>query len=212
MPFQTDLVVLTADKNGEMAMRGILERAASLGMRPVTADYYVHPKHDPGCLGTAAQLVRPFLATHARALVLFDREGCGREMRDRSDLERQVEGALAQNGWRDRCAAIVVDPELDAWMWSDSPHVDGVLGWSCQTPRLHAWLAQQGFLKEGQVKPPRPKEALQEALRHVYLPRSSSLYREMAQKVSLRRCIDPAFQKLRETLAAWFPAQDDSAG
>jgi hypothetical protein len=207
MPFERDLVVLTADKNGEMAMRGVLSRPSRLSIRPLTADYYVHPERDPGCLRTAAELLRFATRTHAYAVVLFDREGCGREMHDRSELERQVEEQLARTGWQERCAAVVVDPELDAWVWSDSPHVDEVLGWASRTPSLRAWLRQRGFLAEPEAKPSRPKEALELALRTVSKPRSSALYQMLAQRVSLQRCTDPAFEKLRRVVTSWFPAE-----
>jgi hypothetical protein len=42
-------------------------------------------------------------------------------------------------------------------------------------------------------------------LRTVRQPRSSGLYRKLAEKVSLERCTDPAFDKLRIVLRRWFP-------
>jgi len=206
MSFQRDLVVLTADKNGEMAMRGLLSRPSRLSIRSVNAEHYVHPDRDPGCLRTAAELLRVAVRTHAYAVVLFDREGCGREDSGRVELEQQVEERLARSGWQERCAAIVVDPELDAWVWSDSPHVDEILGWSSRTPALRPWLRERGLLGQHQVKPSRPKEALERALHIVSRPRSSALYQALAQSVSLQRCTDPAFQKLRSVLTRWFPA------
>jgi len=210
MPFDRDLVVLTADKNGEMAMRGILSRPPRVSIRPVSADYYVHPERDPGCLRSAADLLRGATRTHAYALVLFDREGGGRDARDRGALEREVEERLVRNGWSERCAVVVVDPELDAWVWSDSPLVDEVLGWAARTPALRLWLREKGFLGEHEFKPFRPKEALEQALRCVSKPRSSALYEMLAQRVSLQRCTDPAFQKLRNVLTAWFPEDHDT--
>ncbi|MFB3133348.1 MAG: hypothetical protein ACE10K_12585, partial [Rhodothermales bacterium] len=53
-------------------------------------------------------------------------------------------------------------------------------------------------------KPQRPKEAVEAVLRATDTPRSSSLYRQLAQKVSLNRCDDPAFLKLKSTLQEWF--------
>ncbi|HEX6900052.1 MAG TPA: hypothetical protein VF789_10080 [Thermoanaerobaculia bacterium] len=35
-------------------------------------------------------------------------------------------------------------------------------------------------------------------------PRSSSLYNQLARSVSLDRCVDDSFVKLRRTLQAWF--------
>lgn len=52
---------------------------------------------------------------------------------------------------------------------------------------------------------PHPKEVVEAALRIKGIPRSSSIYYEIATKVNFDGCSDPAFVKLRATLAAWFP-------
>jgi hypothetical protein len=36
--------------------------------------------------------------------------------------------------------------------------------------------------------------------------RSSAIFFELAQRVSVNRCIDPAFLKFKNTLRQWFPA------
>ncbi|NJL28558.1 MAG: hypothetical protein HC897_12045 [Thermoanaerobaculia bacterium] len=98
----------------------------------------------------------------------------------------------------------MLDPELEAWLWSDSPHVDSVLGWKDRNPTLRAWLAEQGFLVEGAAKPSQPKEAVEKALRVVRKPRSSALYRQLAERVSFERCTDPAFARFKDVLRGWF--------
>ena len=55
-------------------------------------------------------------------------------------------------------------------------------------------------------KPVRPKEAAEAALRKVRRPRSSNIYRKLAEVVSLQLCTDPAFLKLKSILQNWFPA------
>jgi hypothetical protein len=68
-------------------------------------------------------------------------------------------------------------------------------------------LVEAEFLAEAkQVKPARPKEAMEAILRHVRKARSSAIYREIAGKVALAGCTDPSFGKFRETLGRWFPA------
>lgn len=44
------------------------------------------------------------------------------------------------------------------------------------------------------------RELMESLLREKHIPRSSSLYRQLAEKVSLKHCHDRAFNKLRETL------------
>lgn len=206
-----DLVVLVADKDMELTLRGILARGKSLGIRDVSFDLYVHPERDPGCLNRGHDFLRPFSRSHGRALLLHDHEGCGRERSDSpEDLEGAIEKRLAQSGWAE-AAAIVIGPELENWVWSDSPQVDVVLGWENRTPSLKRWLADRGDWKSGQPKPMAPKEAMEAAIRVVRKQRSSSLYADLAAKVSFERCSDRAFLKLKSVLQGWFgPSQQTS--
>jgi len=203
---ESDLVVLTADKNMKFAIQGLLNRPESLGIRPVSSVFYIHPESDPGCLLRADVFLRPFINRFARTIVMFDREGCGREKHTRENLEEEVASSLSRSGWGDRASVIVIDPELENWVFSDSPEVDIAIGWAGRNPSLRSWLEVQGFLMAGQVKPPRPKEAMEAALRHVRRPRSSSIYAQLADRVGLGRCTDRAFLKLKKRLRSWFPA------
>jgi hypothetical protein len=199
-----DLVILVADKNMEFALRGILSRHRSLRIRPVSADIYKYPEWDPGCYHRGPDFLQPFVNQYGHALLILDREGSGQEHRGRLEIEEILEKRLAESGWADRAAAIVIDPELEVWVWSDSPHVDIALGWQNKTPSLRDWLVHAGYLAEGQMKPARPKKAMEEALRAVREPRSSAVYRDIAEKVSLDRCMDESFRKLKSVLRKWF--------
>jgi hypothetical protein len=141
------------------------------------------------------------------ALVVFDREGCGRD-KSREALEEEVEARLAANGWANRCAAVVIDPVLEAWVWSDSPHVLTALGWTRGRAELEEWLTQEGFLHAGLQKPQQPKKAVEKLLRLSKTPYSSSIFRGLAEQVSFQRCNDPAFLKLKQVLRRWFPLEN----
>lgn len=204
------MVVLVADQDIEFSVRGLLSRHKALGFQKLSNedyDIYRHLGKDPGCLLGCHDFLRPFLNRYTHALVMFDREGCGKDNLTRDDLENMAEKQLAVNGWEDRAAAIVFDPELEVWVWSESPHVDAVLGWQGKHPDLIAWLVKQGFKEENEAKPSRPKEAVDEALRISRKARSSALYRQLGEKVSLRGCADPAFDKFKTTLQTWFPEE-----
>lgn len=200
-----DLVILVADKDMEFTVRGLLIRHRSLAIRGIDTDILRHPDHDPGCFAHCHNLLRPQIKRYRHALVMFDRHGSGREGMLREDIENSVEDRLRSNGWQNRAAAIVLDPELEAWIWSDSPHVDRIIGWRSGSPDLRSWLVNQGFVANRAAKPAHPKEAMYEALRVCRKPKSSSLYLMLAGKVGLTRCTDPAFAKLRRTLRGWFP-------
>jgi hypothetical protein len=200
-----DLILLAADKNIEASLKGLLSRFQALGLRRITFDPYVHPERDPGCLLRSHDFLRPFVGLYEHALVLLDRAGCGRDAAERSILESQIEERLGQVGWKDRAAAVVISPELESWVWSDSPHVERALGWDRGPAPLRSWLQEKGLLEAGAAKPAQPKEAVELALKTVRTPRSSSIYLELARSVSTDRCTDPAFLKLKRCLREWFP-------
>ena len=118
-----DLVVLVADKNIEAVMVGLLGRPQSLGIRAISFDVFVHPRRDPGCLTGADDFLRPFSSAYHYALVLFDHEGCGRELISPEALAGEVKARVEGVGWADRAEAVVLAPELEIWAWTESPHV-----------------------------------------------------------------------------------------
>ena len=201
-----DLVVLLPDKNFEYGIRGLLSRPNALGIREIQFSIHVHPKRDPGCVNTAQDILRLFCRDHQYALLMFDKEGCGRESTPTDGLVADLRGRLAANGWGPRAEVIVLEPELEIWVFASSPHVQRCLGWSRQIA-LRTWLEQQGLWAPQHPKPARPKEALEQALLAERRPRSSSLYECLGRSVGTRDCKHPAFHKLLETLGAWFPAE-----
>jgi hypothetical protein len=201
-----DLITLVADRNTLFAVKGILASPQKLGTRAFDApEPVVHPKRDPGVFGTCHSFLREFRGYARFAVVICDREGCGREGQTRETPEADIEARLASNGWAGRSAAVVIDPELEAWVWSDSPHVLTALGWKRDRPALLGWLEASGFSESGSAKPAKPKEAVEGLLRLAGKPRSSAFYFDLAQKVSFQRCSDAAFSKLTNVLRGWFP-------
>lgn len=207
-PAPRDLVVLVADKNMEEAIRGLLSRAIAFGIRQPDFEILRHPATDSGCLGDAHSFLRASSCRYEHALVMLDRDGCGKETLPRTELELEIEQRLACNGWNDRAAAIVIEPELEIWIWSNSPVVDTAVGWPIGDVRLRDALVDAGFLLDGATKPADPKGAMEYALGKSKIPRSSAIYGRIAQKTSFRRCEDPSFLKFKEKLQSWFPVRD----
>lgn len=209
LPPKGDLLALVADLDMEAALRGIISRHKSLGIRRVRLEedgVRRHPQRDNGCCTDGVDYLRPFAEQYQRVLLMFDHDGSGRTRTPAVELEREIENDLNAAGWRDRAAVIVLEPELEAWVWSDSPHVEREMGWMGREPLLRVWLTQKGFLRQGDVKPMQPKQALEETLRAAHKPRSPALYQALAEKVSLARCSDRSFVKFRNTLRKWFAA------
>lgn len=197
-----DLVVLVADLDIEMTVKALFGRPQALGIHPVTHSVIRHPGRDPGCRKDGPAFLRRWVQKYQHALLVFDYEGSGAS-EPPGKLQERLSEELAKS-WSNRAAALVLQPELEVWLWSDSPHVDDVLGWKGRSPALRDWLVDRKFLEEGRPKPERPKEAVEAALREVRKPRSSSLYKQIAEQVSFTRCTDPSFLHFRKILADWF--------
>ncbi|MCE2453042.1 MAG: hypothetical protein J4F48_09455 [Nitrospinae bacterium] len=200
-----DLVIIVADKNLEHALEGLLSRPEALGIREIEHDIYRHPQHDPGCAVHGVEFISKFSRQYHHGLLMFDHEGSGKETTTTPEaLQESLNESLAISAWGEQARAIVLAPELEVWIWSDSPHVDRVAGWQGRDPGLRRWLVEQGYLQEDEVKPMRPKEAFEAALREARKPRSASLYLQIAEKVSLSRCTDSAFLEFKDILGNWF--------
>ena len=201
-----DLIVLVPDADMEFAIRSVLRRADALKTRPIKFDVHRHLQRDAGCRSDCHNYLRLYLDDYQHAVVLFDHEGSGEETLARGRLERKVEDILGRNGWNDRAAVVVIDPELEAWVWSDSPVVDEVLGWRGRTPPLRKWIRSQAEFSWSKTagKPGRPKEALDAALRLAGKQHSPSVFEDLGARVSVDRCVDRAFGKPKKVLTRWF--------
>ena len=203
-PGRKDLVVLVADAQQEATLRTLLtQRTPSLRIRPVTFDVYRHPRQDPGVYHQAADFLATYVPpAYAHALVLLDAawEGApGDADMLRTDLLRR----LHLKGWSaDRCQVVVISPELEAWAWADSPAVPEVLRTSWTD--IRALADRHGGWPEGHAKPNDPKALLEAVLRQQGRPRSAAIFQELAGRVGLAACTDPAFVLLHETLVGWF--------
>ena len=201
-----DLIILVADKNMEYALKGLLSRSDSLGIcTPLEFKVYPHPQRDPGCFLRCQDFLRPFFNQYAHALVMFDHMGCGRESKSREVLEDDVEKRLSANGWENRATAIVIEPELESWIWVDLPQLEVIVGWEKQTEDLQSWLLSEELAEGRLSKPIDPKRALEKILQKTRKRRSSSIYLQLAQTVNFEECPDPSFRKLRLALSKWFP-------
>ncbi len=206
---EKDLVVLVADGDIQETVIGLLSRPQALHIRELSFDLFRHRRHDNGCFRESPDFLRPMIPVYRHCLVIFDHHGCGREPKlNATEVEEDVRCRLADSGWGDRAGVVVINPELESWVWSDSPHVDRCLGWQGRDPSLRTWLRDNDYWTEDTLKPTDPKAAVEAVLRTTRKPRSSSIYLQLAQNVSLDRCTDPAFRRLKCLLQHWFPLQE----
>jgi len=198
-----DLFILVADKNAEYALKGALARPEALGIRPIEFEIRTHPGRDGGTRKTGPELLALQRRQYCHGLLMLDFEGSGTFLANAIALENQLDGRL-DNQWENAAKAIVIEPELDIWIWGSDNAVEMSIEWPAGKS-VREWLREQGFEFDANEKPTRPKEALEAALRVPALPRSSALYQHIASRISLPRCKDAAFIRLRNQLLAWFP-------
>lgn len=208
------LVILVPDGAYPEVLRALLEqRRESLGIRPVPFDVVKDAFRDSS--PDSAPLLRPFLGQCSHALVLRDLHGSGAEERGTEALEHEIEDELISNGWpRDTVSAIVVAPEIEAWLRFGSSHMADLVRTRARRSKDRADLffpetldqAIAGTGGKSEIgKPINPKEAFEAVLREFGIRRSNALYGVLAAKESLANCLVPSFQKLASRLQTWFP-------
>lgn len=211
------LLFFTADQNMAFALQGFFGRDHwhlaipcaffEFDPRPNDGDIKVAMgQNDSGLYTRAGELLRPFRPMFERVVILVDEEWSGSPgasmIQDRLKEHIELAGWSEENG-----LGLVLQPELDVWLWSGSPGTARAMRWD-SVDELYAALRKVGYMQEDQTKPTRPKEAAEWALRQKRRPRSSIVYREVASAVSIGRCQDPALKQLRQKLCDWFPSNE----
>lgn len=200
-----DIVFLVADSAMEQLLLGFFGRDQfhrRLDCQPIdfdpSQDCVVSPNRDPGVYNSTRGLLGPYEKLYQRAVVMLDAEWAGSPgaNRIRADITESLRHAWEQ------FVVIVIEPELEAWIWQDSPNVARAL--KCRTD-FRKVLHYSGHWPEGQAKPKDPKAALEYLRREQRADRSNALFRRLADTVSAKGCQDEAHQLLRDTLRAWFP-------
>lgn len=210
-----ELFVVLPDLDAENVVKTLLtERQEALGIAlefcPANCpggDLLRYNRRDAGCARDAVNILRPVQQSHRHALLLFDHHGSGKEDRAAELLEEKIEEDLFRSGWDEGTVAVVImEPELEAWVWSGSVHVPKILGWESDGEGLRSFLRQKNFWRSDREKPDQPKEAMETALRHKRQPGGRApLFLELAEKVSVKHCSDRSFNKFARVLQKWFP-------
>lgn len=194
-----DLIILVADSQMRAATEKLLMREPALGIVTPSFEIFVHPERDAGVFGKCHDFLRPFQQLYRFALVMFDREGCGSKESARQ-IQQIIKERLDQAGWNERNQVVVLDPELEIWVWADSPNVSRSLGLSER--QLREVLSK--YERDLNLKPKDPKAAMEDALRKSRLPRSSAIYANLASTVTLKNCRDRSFSDFKSALVKWF--------
>lgn len=203
-PAKRALFVLCPDISWRSVLEAILARYQSLGL-PHALDVevtHIPGKTDGGVRKSGPSILRSQTETFERALLVIDHEGCG-DARDPAFIERDLDEELSKE-WGDRAKAIVVAPELEAWIVGAHRHFNKIRGLEGVEP-LHFWRSR-GLWPEHEVKPKNPKEAIECLFDAHDAKRSSASYRKIAEHGSLdrERCRSASYHTFFDTMRRWF--------
>lgn len=207
-----DCLFLVADKNMEGMLKGFFSRDAfhhAVGCGHFDFDIrqdllVAHGQNDPGLYTRANEFLQPYANSHRHAVVIVDAEWEGSPGADA--IAKRLSEHLVSAGWSgDSGCSVVIAPELENWVWQDSPHVCLALGFDGAFAALRSELEAKGFWQKNEGKPEHPKEAVEWVLRQARKGRSSAIYQQLATRVTAQGCADPAFHSLRNALFRWFP-------
>ncbi|HDH96343.1 MAG TPA: hypothetical protein ENF73_01285, partial [Proteobacteria bacterium] len=130
-----DLVVLCADLCQQKVIEVLLgKRAKSLGIRKIKFDIIKAPLGDSDVRAHWETYLQPYYRVARHCLVIFDWEGCGVEQqaaepaRLEEELEECINAKAARAGRTNWASVIAIQPELEIWAWTNSPHVPRALG------------------------------------------------------------------------------------
>lgn len=199
-----DLTLVVADKNMQFALKGALGRPEALGIRPIQCQF-LSAGNDGVARTQGPDLLRTQQGISTKGLLILDYEGSGTNKPDARSLEEELNSSL-QQCWPDGAKAIVIEPELEMWLWGSDNALQNALEWPLSFG-IRNWLEHRipPYTFRNNGKPDRPKEAWEALIPVHRKPRSSSLYEEVASQISLKNCIDPSFVRLRQHLQMWFP-------
>ncbi|GHF55802.1 hypothetical protein HNQ07_003306 [Deinococcus metalli] len=199
-----DLLVLVADGDQKAVFDGLLEnRTKSIGIRLINFRVDKHPNRDPGVYATGAAFCRELEANYrfSKCLIVLDEEWEGSPGIDA--IKEKIVEDCRRIGIAAQVEVLVISPEIEQWVWQPSLHVLNAIGREESYEEIRSELKQ--FWPDGSSKPLRPKEAF-DAARSI--PRSSSIFYELANIVSLKNCQDAEFNKFLKIIRAWFPVSD----
>jgi len=205
------LLFMVADKNMENALRGFFERnhwykaieCAPIDFNPSRDILVAAGQNDPGIYVRANELLGNYSRKYDHVVVMVDAAWEGSPGAEA--IRSKVRGHILNAGWQPGAGLeLVLQPEVDVWLWSPSPHAAAAMGWPSWSELKEA-LEQEKFPMDALGKPVNPKAAAEWALRKRKKPRSSTIYKQVTSRVSLGRCRDPAMLALVAAMKRWFP-------
>lgn len=123
----------------------------------------------------------------------------------RDDISRR----MIASGWaNDRFSVIVIQPELEAWLWAPNLNVALAFGYA-NFDQLRGALEAEALWNAGEPKPHDLKGARDHAAKHGGKKTGGPIFKNVFGNISRRAldlCTEPGFEALRISVRTWFPS------
>lgn len=239
------LLIFAADSECAATLRGFFERPrfhASLRCGPIELngvnfnpeqDIRIHPAHDPGVWTDPHTVLQAERNNFQYALIILDAAWVGAP--PAAQIVSDIEGLVRTRAYweRPRFEVILIQPELEAWIWQRNPHVAEAFEFSGSDAELWRFLEAQALRLDNdrkkhrfipadplarlppawpQVapKPENPKGLVEALSHHCRSGPASGIFNEISSTISVRGCQDLAFLRLRDALRRWFPRRREA--
>ena len=217
-----DVIFHLADEHMEKGLKAFFERDDwhfAVGCRrfeidPLNEnDLFRVPGHtDGGIWKHAGNNLRLFRDKYQRAVIILDADFKPHPGAD--VLRRDISAAMIQSGLKtEQFAVIVIEPELEAWLWSPNLNVALAFGHK-DFDQLRGALERERLWNPGEPKPTDLKRARDRAARLGGKKTGGQIFKGVFSKISSRaceRCVEPGFVAMRAALQDWFPADGGAA-
>lgn len=210
-----DCVYFVADKTMRETFLGFLsrkDRNEQLGCGDFIFDpaedlFFAAGQNDCGLNKRADALLSAFLHSHKKVVIVLDCDWDGSP--GQGAIIQNITSQLQESGWApDDIVVIAIDPELEQWIWQDSPVLATEL--RIEAPQgLKAALSERGLWPQDVAKPPSPKELFIQLRRENNVKLSSSVFKRIAANVPVAACQDSEFRRLVSQLQIWFPVEEE---
>jgi hypothetical protein len=217
-----DVIFHLADEHMEKGLKAFFARDDwhhALGCRQFEIDpenendfFRVAGHTDGGIWRHAGNNLRLFHDKYRYAVIILDADF---EPRPGADiLRREISETMIRAGWvAERFAVIVIEPELEAWLWSPNQNVALAFG-HADFDLLRGVLEREQLWNPGDAKPNDLKRARDRAARLGGKKTGGPIFKGVFSNISRRACdlcVEPGFMAMRTALQTWFPANGGAA-
>jgi len=213
-----DVVFHLADGNMEAGFRAFFARDDwhhALGCRRFTIDpdserdiFRKGGQTDGGLWKHAHTNLTPFRALYDHAVIILDADfdpHPGAKV-----LCKDIAKGMTSAGWApDSFCVVVIDPELEAWLWAPNQNVALAFGFD-SIEELRTPLEQENLWEAGKPKPGDLKAARDRAAKLGGKKTGGPLFKGVFGGISSRalgKCVEPGFKTMRKALQTWFPKE-----